>query len=32
MKVHKTEYFAAFGFIAALALGLMIAVWAAAGG
>lgn len=32
MKIHKSEYFAAFGFIAALAFGLLVAVWAAAGG
>lgn len=32
MRVDKTEYFAAFGFFAALALGLMLAAWAAACG
>jgi len=32
MKIHKSEYFAAFGFIAALSLGLMLAAWAAACG
>jgi hypothetical protein len=29
MKVDRTEYFAAFGFIASLTLGLLLAVWAA---